>query len=51
MLIIGFVSAIITLVAGIISAEDISITFKNIIVILIVRFVLAKVLFVNIKTN
>ena len=44
---IEIVSAIdIVLIAEIVSAEDPLITFKNIVVVLIVEFVFAKVLFV-----
>ena len=50
-LIVEFVFAIVMLTAGIVSTKDILITFKNIVVILTVGFVLAEVLFVNIKTN
>ena len=41
-----FISTIIVLIARIVSAKDILIIFKNIVVILTVRFVLAKVLFI-----
>ena len=55
-LIAKVVSIIIVLTARIVFAKDISITFKNIVIVLIVRFVPAKVLFVsilfvNIKSN
>ena len=39
------------LIAGIVFIKDIFIIFKSVIVVLIVRFVLVEVLFVNIKTN
>ena len=48
---------IVVLIAGIISIKDILITFKNIVVVLIARFVLAEVvfvinkLFVSVETN
>ena len=46
MLIIKFVFTIIILVAKIIFTKEPLIIFKNIVIILIVKFVLAKVLFV-----
>ena len=50
------ISIIVILRAGIISIKDIFIIFKSVVVILIIRFIFAKVLFisilfVNIKTN
>ena len=50
------VSTIVVLIARIVSAKDTLITFENIVVVLTVRFVFAKVsfvsvLFVNIKNN
>ena len=50
-LIVRFVSAIVVLIAEIVSIKDTSIIFKNIVVVLTVRFVFVEVLFVNIKTN
>ena len=53
---VEFVFIVVVLIAGIVFTKDISIIFKNIIVVLIIRFMPAKVLFVNIlfvniKTN
>ena len=50
-LIVEFVFAIVVLIAGIVFIKDILIIFKSVVVVLIVKFVLAEVLFVNIKTN
>ena len=50
-LIVEFVSIVVMLIAEIVSTKDTLIIFKNIVVILTMRFVPAKVLFVNIKTN
>ena len=55
-LIVKVVSTIVILIARIVFTKDTSITFKNIVIIFIIRFVFAKVLFVsilfvNIKTN
>ena len=41
----------IVLIAGIVSIRDILVISKNIVIIFIVEFVLAKELFVNIKTR
>ena len=46
MLIVEFVFAIVLLLAKIVSAKDTLIIFKNIVVVLTARFVLAKVLFI-----
>ena len=49
---IRFVSTInIVLIIEIVSTKDILVIFKSVVVILIVRFIFAKVLFVNIKTK
>ena len=50
-LIAKVVSTIVVLIAGIVFAKDTLITFKSVVVVLTVRFILVEVLFVNIKTN
>ena len=50
-LIVEFVFAIVVLIAKIVSIKDTLITFKNIVIMLTVKFMLVEVLFVNIKTK
>ena len=55
-LIVELVSIVVVLIARNVFTKDTLITFRGVIIILIVRFILAKVLFVNIlfaniKTN
>ena len=50
-LIVEFMFIVIIFIAGIVSTKDSLIIFKNIIIVLIVELMPARVLFVNIKTN